>query len=138
MIVNMVRGNILNGEQTHVAFAVNTNGRNVAGFAGLVSSRFWPELANTGGNKLGDILTHQAGGKTFHALVCHGRGPKGWEVAEDVVEGCLNSLDVPDEEIIGIVLIGAGVIGKMGGSDVFAILGGMARSKRRVVVYTVE
>lgn len=71
MIHNRVRGDIFAASQKHIAFAVNTDGYNDAGFAGQVSSRMWPKLANTGGNKLGDVLTHKHDGKTYYALVCH-------------------------------------------------------------------
>jgi len=41
MIVNMVRGNIFETPHSRIAFAVNTEGSNDAGFAGQVSSRYW-------------------------------------------------------------------------------------------------
>lgn len=77
-----------------------------------------------------------AGGKTFHALVCHSLGGDGWKRTPQTAEQCLNALDVPEDETIAVVLMGAGMIGQMGGADVFGNLGGMARSKKRVAVYT--
>mgnify|MGYP001602394008 CR=1 FL=1 len=56
MIVNTTRGDVFQAPHKHIAFAVNTEGYNDAGFAGAVSSRYWPELANTGTKKLGDAL----------------------------------------------------------------------------------
>lgn len=136
MIVNTVRGNVFEAPHSHIAFAVNTEGFNDAGFAGQVSSRYWEGLANTGKKKLGDVLSQKAGEKTFHALVCHSLNENGWGKTAETVTKCLDSLDVPDDEPIAVVLMGGGMIGQMGGADVFAILGGMARSKKRVAVYT--
>ncbi len=136
MIVNTIRGDVFKTPYRHIAFAVNTEGCNDAGFAGAVSSRHWPGLADTGAKKLGDVISKNGEGKTFHALVCHSFGGDGWKKTAETVTECLDSLDVPDDETIAIVLMGAGMIGKMGGADVFSILGGMARSKKKVAVYT--
>ena len=136
MIVDTIRGDVFKTSHAHIAFAVNTEGFNDAGFAGAVSSRFWGELANTGKKKLGDVLTHEANGKTFHACVCHSLGGEGWNKTAQTITKCLDALNVPDDEVIAVVLMGAGMVGQMGGADVFAILGGMARSKKRVAVYT--
>jgi hypothetical protein len=138
MIVDTVRGDIFRTSLKHIAFAVNAEGFNDAGFAGAVSSRFWPELANTGGKALGEVLSHQAGGKTFHAMVCHELQGKGWSRTPTLVEECLNSLGVSEEEPIAVVLMGSGMIGQMGGADVLSILGGLARSRKRVAVYTLS
>lgn len=49
MIIDYKKGqNILNSGETRIAFAVNTEGFNDAGFAGVVARNYWPELANTG------------------------------------------------------------------------------------------
>jgi len=136
MIVDMIRGNVFETPHPNIAFAVNTEGFNDAGFAGQVSSRYWKELTNTGKKKLGDVLSHKANGKSFHALVCHSFGGDGWKKTAETVTKCLDSLNVPDTETIAVVLMGAGLIGQMGGADVFAVLGGMARSRKRVSVYT--
>lgn len=135
MIINTIRGDVFQAPHKHIAFAVNTEGYNDTGFAGAVSSRYWPELANTGAKKLGDVISKN-GDKTFHALVCHSLGGDGWKKTTEAVTRCLDSLDIPDDEVIAIVLMGAGMVGQMGGADVFSILGGMARSKKKVAVYT--
>lgn len=136
MIVDTIRGDVFKASHAHIAFAVNTEGFNDAGFAGAVSSRHWNELANTGKKKLGDVLSKNGKGKTFHALVCHSLGGDGWNKTAETVTKCLDSLDVPDTETIAVVLMGAGMVGQMGGADVYSILGGMARSKKRLAVYT--
>ena len=136
MIVNTTRGDVFQAPNKHIAFAVNTEGFNDAGFAGAVSSRHWPQLANIGTMKLGDVISMNSNGKTFHALVCHSLGGDGWKKTAETVTRCLDSLDVPDDETIAIVLMGAGMVGQLGNADVFSILGGMARSKKKVAVYT--
>ena len=136
MIVNTTRGDVFKAPHKHIAFAVNTEGFNDAGFAGAVSSRHWPQLTNTGAMKLGDVVSMNVNGKTFHALVCHSLGGDGWKKTAETVTTCLDSLDVPDDETIAIVLMGAGMVGQLGNADVFSILGGMARSKKKVAVYT--
>jgi hypothetical protein len=135
MIVNATRGDAFKTPHKHIAFAVNTDGSNDVGFAGAVSSRYWPGLINTGQKKLGETMSKNCKGKTFHALVCYELSGDGWNKTAETVTKCLDSLDLPDDETIAIVLIGAGMIGQLGGADVFAILGGMARSKKRVAVY---
>lgn len=136
MIINRVRGDIFEASQKHIAFAVNTEGYNEAGFAGQVSSRIWPKLTNTGGNELGEVLTHKNSSKTYHALVCHSLEPGGWNDTPRVVRECLDKIDVPDGEEIAVVLMGSGPVGMMQGADVEAILAGMQNSKKKLVVYT--
>lgn len=136
MIVNRVRGDIFAASQKHIAFAVNTQGYNDAGFAGQVSSRIWPKLEKTGGNNLGDVLTHKNGNKTYHALVCHSLDEGGWDETPRIARECLDKIDAPDDEEIAVVLMGSGPVGMMQGADVNAILAGMERSKKKLVVYT--
>lgn len=135
MIIDMVKGNILKGPEQHIAFAVNTHGFNDAGFAGLVAQE-WLQLAVTGGNEMGEVLEHNTEDATFHAMVCHSLSPGGWDETPETVTACLDALDVPEDEVIAVVAIGAGPIGQMGGADSYAILGAMARSKKRIKVYT--
>ena len=136
MIVNRVRGDIFTAPQKHIAFAVNTQGYNDAGFAGQVTSQIWPKLANTGGNKLGEVLTHKNGTKTYHALVCHSLDSGGWNDTPQVARECLDKIDVPNDEEIAVVLMGSGPVGMIQGADVNAILAGMEQSKKKLVVYT--
>lgn len=136
MIVNRVRGDIFAAPQKHIAFAVNTQGYNDAGFAGQVSGRIWPELASTGGNQLGEVLTHQNSTKTYYALVCHSLDSGGWNETPRVARECLDKIDSPDDEEIAVVLMGSDPIGMMQGADVDAILIEMEQSKKKLVVYT--
>ena len=136
MIVNRVRGDIFTASQKHIAFAVNTQGYNDAGFAGQVSGGIWPELANTGGNQLGEVLAHKAGAKTYYALVCHSLDRGGWRDTPRIARECLDKITVPKNEVIAIVLMGSGPIGVAQGADVEAILASMEQSKKKLVVYT--
>ncbi len=137
MIIDQVRGDIFTAPQKHIAFAVNTTGCNDEGFAGQVASRFWPEIAHTGGNDLGEVLTQRVDGITFHALVCHTTDWEGaWSKSPRLVRECLDNLDVPGDEEIAVVLMGSGPIGQKQGADVDAILAGLHESKKRVIVYT--
>ncbi|MEK7629702.1 MAG: hypothetical protein AAB394_04305 [Patescibacteria group bacterium] len=115
MIVNITRGDVFQSPHRYIVFAVNTEGYNDAGFAGAVSSRYWPKLANIGENKLGTVLRHNAGDKTFWALVCHSLGVNGWKQTDETVMRCLDKIEVADSETIAIVLMGAGMVGQMGG-----------------------
>lgn len=136
MIINRISGDIFKAPQNHIAFAVNTQGFNDDGFAGQVSKRVWPELAETGGNQLGEVLTLTKDGKTYHALVCHSFDGSGWKETPKVVRECLDKIDVPDHEEIAVVLMGSGPIGRINGANIEAILKSMEESKRRLVVYT--
>jgi len=134
MIVNRVQGDVFKTPLKHIAFAVNTEGSNDSGFAGAVTSKYWPFLENTGGNTLDEVLHHTSKGKTFHALVCHELKANGWAQTPQLVEQGLNS--IPGNEEIAVVLIGSGFIGQMAGADVKAILGAMERSNKRIHVYS--
>lgn len=135
MIEKQVRADIFTSDCRHIVFAVNTEGFNDAGFAGLVARRFWPDLAITGEQKLGTVLTHKGANKIFHAVVCHSL-KKGWDGAPKAIEDALNQIDVKDGDTIGVVMMGAGPIGLMQGADVQANLGAMEKSVRKVVVYS--
>jgi len=137
MIIDCVRGDIFEADLQHIAFAVNTEGFNDSGFAGVVAKRYWPALANTEPKQLGEVLSREVDSSlTFHALVCHELRGSGWGHAPKHIENCLNSLDVPQDEVIGVVAIGAGMVGRMAGADLFANLGAIARSNKACKVYT--
>ncbi len=135
MIVSIINGDIFQSPNSHIAFAVNTNGYNDDGFAGFVSRNHWRELACTGEKKLGEVLTKKTDTVTFHALVCHSLTENVWNKAAETITKCLDSIDVPDTETIAIVLIGSGMIGQMTGANQLQILTGMANSKKKVAIY---
>lgn len=137
MISRQVRGDIFQSEFNHTVFAINTEGHNDAGFAGLVSSKFWPELSNTGEKELGAVLSKEVSpGQWLHGLVCHSLSDNGWAETPNVVRDCLDSIPVEDDEEIGAVLMGSGPIGRMMGADVNEILRGIDSSKKKVAVFT--
>lgn len=136
MIANKIRGDILKSDFKHIVFAVNTEGYNDAGFAGLIARRFWPDLAITGEQKLGTVISKKSGEKTFHGIVCHSLSADGWKDSPRVIEEALNSLDIPEGEEIAAVAIGNGPIGLMQGADGEANLKAMEKSKHRITVYS--
>lgn len=143
MIVDVIRGDVLESKHSYIVFAVNTSGANDAGFAGAVASRYWPELSSIGPTPVGAILEKVWPGtpvRTFFAIACHELREGGWANAPEVIQRTLD--DISDRWLwmplgpIAVVLMGAGMIGKMCGADVLSNLGAMARSRLPVVVYT--
>lgn len=135
MINGKIRGDILESEHKHIVFAVNIEGFNDAGFAGLVSKRYWPALAMTGPAKLGAVMRHESNGKIFHAIVCHSL-KTGWGGAPQAIEEGINGIAAGPKETIGAVAMGSGMIGRMQGADVEANLQAMEKAKHKVTVYS--
>ena len=136
VITRTIRGNVFTSGCRNVAFGVNAEGHNHAGFAGLIASRYWPGLAHPGQKSLGDVMTHQAEPYTFHALVCHFAEPGGFSQTPTIITRCLDALPVADDLEIACVMVGGGPVGQMAGADVDAILEGIRRSRKRVAVYS--
>ena len=133
MIIGYKSGkNILTNGATRIAFAVNTEGFNDAGFAGVVSSNFWPELANTGPQQLGTVLTKECGEKTFYALVCHSL-ENGWKNQADVIKECFDNINI--QEPVASISIGTGLIVILSGADFNQIKMGMENSKTKIILY---
>src|SRR3989337_332084 len=136
MIVNVIRGDVLNSKFKKIAFGVNTEGYNDAGFAGLIAKKFWPEIIVTGKIKLGEVMAKKAYSRTFYALVCHSLSKNGFEQTPQAITQCLDKIKLPKTDEIAIVLVGNGVLGRMANADIFSILGGIAQSEKKAVVYT--
>lgn len=136
MITKKIKGDILSSAHVHIVFASNVEGYNDAGFAGLISSRYWPELANIGAQPFGKVLEKSSNGKVFHALVCHSLRETGWNGAAKAIREGLDGIMVAPDEEIGVVMMGAGMIGQMQGADVAANLKAMEESKHKIVVYS--
>jgi hypothetical protein len=135
MIVDIVRGDVFKSAYKRIAFGVNTQGYNDAGFAGVVSERFWRKLANTGEKKpLGHVYSNKVEGYELYAMICHSLEKDGWKDTPKALEQCLAK--IPHGDPIACVLVGGGPIGQMGGADVLMNMGALARSEHRVVVYT--
>jgi len=137
-----VQGDIFDTPADHIAFAVNypnTEGQSengYSGFAGEICQRFWPDLKNIKFKK-GEIRSHRAQGKTFHAMAVHSNEPEGWKDSPYLIEDCLNRLPVDSTEVIAIVLIGGGKAGKKWKASVNNIVG-MSRSYKTAVLYIKE
>lgn len=135
MIVKTVQEDIFNTEAKHIAFAVNTEGYNDAGFAGQVSRRYWNELANCGEHELGTVLSKTVGDKTFHALVCHSLD-NGWgENQAELIKECFDKIPSSGEPIATIA-IGTGFIGMISGANFRQIVCGMHDSTQEIMLYT--
>ena len=132
MIIKTKSGDILNGNEKRIAFAVNTEGANDAGFAGMISSRFWPELADIGETKLGTVLTKKVGDVEFFALCCHS-SKNGWTNQQEVIKQCFDA--IPSEEPVASISIGTGLIGVLGGANFNLIKAGMEASKKEIILY---
>lgn len=133
MIIDYKGGkNILTNGATRIAFAVNTEGFNDAGFSGVVSRNFWPELANTGPQQLGTVLTKECDGKTFYALVCHSL-ENGWKNQAEVIKDCFDNINI--QEPVASISIGTGLIGILSGADFDQIKMGMENSKTQIILY---
>lgn len=139
MITDVINGDIFNTPHKHIAFAINTEGFNDSGFAGQVAMRA-PQITtpSIGGNNLGDVVSAEVEGKTFHGLVCHSLKENGWKHAPSSIIECLNKINVSDDEPIAIILMGAGMIGQMSGADIKANINAIYASKKNCIIYTPE
>ncbi|MBR2744243.1 MAG: hypothetical protein IKE01_02965 [Clostridia bacterium] len=133
MIIAKKSGNILQGKEKRIAFAVNTEGANDCGFAGLVSSEYWPELAHIGKTELCTVLSKKVGEVEFFALCCHSLIGKGWVNQAAVIKKCFDS--IPGEEPVASIAIGTGLIGVLSGADFDQIKEGMEASQKEIVLY---
>ena len=134
MVVKTVQDDIFNSEAKHIAFAVNTEGYNDAGFAGQVSSKYWNELANCGPHEIGTVLSKKVGDKTFHALVCHSL-ENGWgENQAEVIKECFDKIPANGEPVATIA-IGTGFVGMMSGANFRQIVCGMHDSEQQILLH---
>lgn len=134
MVVKTVQEDIFNTEAKHIAFAVNTEGYNDAGFAGKVANKYWRELANCGEHELGTVLSKVVGDKTFHALVCHSL-KDGWgENQAEIIKECFDKIP-SDGEPVATIAIGTGLIGMMSGANFRQIVCGMHDSDQKIILH---
>ena len=133
MIIKTKNGDILKGNEKRIAFAVNIEGENDEGFAGTISSRFWPELAHIGETKLGTVLTKKVDDIEFFALCCHS-WKEGWNNQEEVIKECFDA--IPGDEPVASISIGTGLIGVFSGANFNMIKAGMEASKKEIILYS--
>ncbi len=132
MIIKTKNGDILKGNEKRIAFAVNTEGINDSGFAGMISRKFWPELAYIGETKLGTVLTKKVDGIEFFALCCHSLD-KGWNNQRDVIKKCFDA--IPGDKPVASISIGTGLVGVLSGANFGLIRAGMEDSKKEIILY---
>lgn len=133
IIANKQGHDILRTGETRIAFAVNTEGENDSGFAGMISRNFWPELANIGSCKLGTTLSKTFLGITFYALVCYSLY-EGWQNQTKVVQKCFDAIECSDIPV-ATVSFGTGFIASISGADFEQIKEGMKKSKTKIILY---
>lgn len=139
MVIKSINEDILNSDVKHIAFAVNIEGYNDSGFAGMISKKFWEELANCGENELGTVLSKKVGDKTFHALVCHSLKNYWGEYQREIIKSCFDN--IPTDETIATIAIGTGLVGMMSGANFSQIVCGMHDSNKQIILhsnYTLE
>ena len=133
MIIEERRGkDILEGGNKRIAFAINTEGFNDAGFAGIISRKFWPELANCGENPIGTVLSTKVEEVEYFALVCHSLH-EGWKDQETTIKKAFDA--IPGDEPVASIAIGTGLIGILSGADFNQIRKGMEKSTKRIILY---
>lgn len=116
MIIRTIQGDVFKSTHKTIVFAINTEGYNDSGFAGMVARRFdWASLMQAGETPLGTILTLNTCGYTFYAICCHSL--KG-EWNTDIITTALDTLPTSkhgDEP--AVVWMGHGLIGTIQGVD---------------------
>lgn len=132
MIKEIKQGDILN--ENVICFAVNSEGINDSGFAGLISRKYWPELENIGPCEIGKVLKKQVEGKKFYALVCHSLND-GWKDQHEVIKKCFDSIDEND---VSSIAIGTGLVGVLSGANFEKIKAGMELSNKNITLYKNE
>ena len=132
MIIMTKEGDILNGHEKRIAFAINTEGLNGTGFSGVICNKFWPELSRIGETRLGTVLTKELDGVEYFALCCLSL-KEGWFNQHEVIRQCFD--DIPGVEPVASVSIGAGIIGMLSGAHHQSIYSGMVDSEKEIILY---
>lgn len=134
MVVKTISEDIFNTDAKHIAFAINKEGFNDSGFAGVVARKCWPELVNTGEKEIGTVLSKTVGEKTFHGLVCHSL-EDGWgDNQREIIKTCFDKIPTNGEKVATIA-IGTGFMGMLGGANFREIICGMHDSSQQVTIY---
>ena len=115
MIISRKEGDIFTTKDKHIIFALNTDGLNDSGFAGVVAKkRGFTEILNTGGNQLGEVLHKTIDGITYWGIVCHSLKLNGWSKSPEIIRKALD--EMPFEDDASIVSIGSGLVGLFQGA----------------------
>lgn len=135
MIKAVANENVFNLGAKHIAFAINKEGFNDAGFAGYVSDNYWDELAECGEHEIGEVLSKSVDGITLHALVCHSLY-EGWgDNQAQTIKDCFDKIEANGEPIASIA-IGTGFVGKAQHAHFDEIVCGMHASDQNILLST--
>jgi len=134
MIIKTKKGNVLSCEEKHVCFAINVEGINDSGLAGVISQK-WENLRYHGDLGYGVVLSKEIDGRVFHAIACHSLGKDGWRDAPAIIKKSLDKIGFEAGEEIACVRFGAGPVGVAQGADADANVAAMDDSSARVVIY---
>ena len=130
--VMFIDGDMLSGPVVHMAFMISNRGYRSSWFAREVSRQAWPEVANVGVGKLGEVHSHKGiEGKTFFALTCYSRSIRARRVP-NTLKKCIEKIELPKNELIAFVLKGFPFL-RVREKD--AILDVLEKSKRRFVIF---
>ena len=114
MIVEESLEDIFEGKEKHVIFDTSLEMWYDTTFSRKIQELGWTtfnEIKNTG---YGQIISQKIGDKNFYALVIRSIF-NGWAYDQyNVLLNSLNNLDIPEDEKIAIVNIGAGRVGRSG------------------------
>ena len=136
MLIKAVQDDVFNTEAKHIAFAINKEGYNDAGFAGVVVAKGWKEIENCGEHEIGTVLSKTIGDKTFHGIVCHSLD-EGWgDNQTETIRDCFNNIPVDDDEPIATIAIGTGFVGMLSGANFKKIARGMHESNKSVILHS--
>lgn len=134
MIKKVIQNDIFSTNTKHIVFAINSEGINDSGFAGMVAREYWHELKFCGFNEIGTVLSKKSGDTTFHALVTHSLHKDWGENQNVIIKECFDKIQSNGEEISSI-LIGSGFVGQLSGANVGEILLGMQESIQNISLY---
>ena len=135
MIIKAAQNDVFKTKAKHIAFAINTEGYNDCGFAGMISCRFWDELAHCGPSELGTVKSKTIGDVTLHALVCHSLY-NGWgDDQAAIIKECFDKIPANGETIASIA-IGNGFVGQNSGADLKQIFSGMHDSEQNIILHS--
>ena len=134
MIIELrTKNDILLSFERNIAFAINTEGRNIYGLASRLSKRIWPELSNLGECKLGDIKLKEVNGILYIGMCCYSLYD-GWGFNQGIlVKELFDS--VPTDEIIASEMFGSGQQFKVRGANFSDMVYGMNMSEKKIRLY---
>lgn len=137
MIINVLNEDIFKTSLKNIAFAINKEGYNDSGFAGVISEMI-PEFTNTTRRELGELFTLELNGINFHGIVCHELKLDGWTNAPKAITSGLNKIRINPKESVAVVLMGSGTIGFIAQVDIKCIIKAIHASTNSCIIYTLD